>query len=161
MPSVDRDRFLEEGYLIVKNAIPPDKLDSVRKAYEMLVDRQVRNWRSGDPAKNMWDTHKQPRLNLNQAPLAHLRSPISRRRWRNASEERIQPRSTGGTILPIDSRPKRQKRCGNGSNPLTHCSRWMRSTSSLVFSSEARCAITSMTCRRAIRRRISYLAGVR
>ena len=70
MPSVDRDRFLEEGYLIVRNAIPRDKLDSVRQAYETLVDRQVENWRNGDPAKNMWDSHKQPRLNLNQPPLA-------------------------------------------------------------------------------------------
>jgi hypothetical protein len=37
MPSVDRERFLEEGYLIVKEAVPRDELESVRKVYETLV----------------------------------------------------------------------------------------------------------------------------
>ena len=70
MPSVDRDQFLEEGYLIVRNAIPGDKLERIRQSYETLVERQVEIWRSGDPAKNMWDTHKQPRLSLTQPSLA-------------------------------------------------------------------------------------------
>ena len=70
MPSVDRDQFLEEGYLIVRNAIPGDKLERIRQSYETLVKRQVEIWRSGDPAKNMWDTHKQPRIGLTQPSLA-------------------------------------------------------------------------------------------
>ena len=70
MPSVDRDRFLEEGYLIIRDAIPADKLESVRRSYEPLVERQVEIWRSEDPAGNMWDTHKQPRINLTAPSLA-------------------------------------------------------------------------------------------
>ena len=34
---VDRDRFLEEGYLVVQEVVPPDQLDEVRAAYEILV----------------------------------------------------------------------------------------------------------------------------
>ena len=53
MPQVDRDRFLEEGYLIVKEAVPRNKLERVRQAYEKLVDRQREHWRTerneGDP----------------------------------------------------------------------------------------------------------------
>ncbi|SVE11455.1 uncharacterized protein METZ01_LOCUS464309 [marine metagenome] len=33
----NRDRFLEDGYLIVREAIPPDELEAVRTAYEVLV----------------------------------------------------------------------------------------------------------------------------
>ena len=32
--SVDRQRWLEQGYLIRRNVIPPDQLDAVRASYE-------------------------------------------------------------------------------------------------------------------------------
>ena len=41
---LNRDEFLETGYLIVKEAVPHDKLERVRQAYEALVDRQRENW---------------------------------------------------------------------------------------------------------------------
>ena len=44
---IDRDRFLEEGYLVVRGVIPPGDLDAVREAYERLVDVQRGIW-SGD-----------------------------------------------------------------------------------------------------------------
>ena len=73
MPQVDRDRFLEEGYLIVKEAVPRNKLERVRQAYEKLVDRQREHWRTerneGDPPGGHWETSSQPRLMLERPPL--------------------------------------------------------------------------------------------
>ena len=50
---LNRDEFLETGYLIVKEAVPRDKLERVRQAYETLVNRQRENWKAeraaGDP----------------------------------------------------------------------------------------------------------------
>lgn len=71
---IDRDRFLEEGYLIVRGVIPPGDLDAVRQAYERLVDVQRGIWAEtradGEPPGGMWETHRQPRLNLSRRPLA-------------------------------------------------------------------------------------------
>ncbi len=41
---IDRDRFLEEGYLTVREAIPPSQLEEVREAYELLVGCQREIW---------------------------------------------------------------------------------------------------------------------
>lgn len=75
MSSIDRDRFLEEGYLVVKNAVPPDKLEQVRTAYETLVDRQREIWSAergpDDPPGGHWEAGRQPRLNLSTPPLVH------------------------------------------------------------------------------------------
>ena len=65
---VDRDRFLEEGYLILRNVIPPDELDELRASYEIMVERQREIWarerNTDDPPGGAWDTSAQPRLNL-------------------------------------------------------------------------------------------------
>jgi ectoine hydroxylase-related dioxygenase (phytanoyl-CoA dioxygenase family) len=72
---IDRDRFLEEGYLVVHGVIPPGDLDAVREAYERLVDVQRGIWAetraAGDPPGGMWETHRQPRLHLSRRPLSH------------------------------------------------------------------------------------------
>jgi len=75
--SVDRDRFLSDGYLIVRNVIPPAKLKEVRASYEHLVDTQRSLWASqrkeGDPPGGAWETSPQPRLGLSRSPLVdHL-----------------------------------------------------------------------------------------
>ena len=73
MQPVDRDRFLEEGYLVVKEAIPREKLHEVRRVYETLVNRQRENWKAmrkeGDPPGGEWETSPQPRLMLQRPPL--------------------------------------------------------------------------------------------
>ena len=66
--TIDRDQFLEDGYLIVREAVPPDQLEAVREAYEVMVDRQRERWtrdrNPGDPPGGVWETSAQPRLNL-------------------------------------------------------------------------------------------------
>ena len=72
---LNRDEFLETGYLIVKEAVPRDKLAHVRQAYETLVNRQRENWKAeraeGDPPGGVWETAPQPRLQLSTRPLVN------------------------------------------------------------------------------------------
>ena len=72
---LNRDEFLETGYLIVKEAVPRDKLERVRQAYETLVDRQRENWKAeradNDPPRGVWETAPQPRLQLSRSPLVN------------------------------------------------------------------------------------------
>ena len=37
---IDRNQFLEEGYVILRNVIPADELEALRTSYEILVERQ-------------------------------------------------------------------------------------------------------------------------
>ena len=72
---LNRDEFLETGYLVVKEAVPRDKLERVRQAYETLVDCQRENWKAeraeNDPLGGVWETAPQPRLQLSRQPLVN------------------------------------------------------------------------------------------
>ena len=66
--NVNRQRFLEDGYLILRQVIPPDQLAGLRQSYEIMVDRQRAIWARDrgrdDPPGGVWETSAQPRLNL-------------------------------------------------------------------------------------------------
>lgn len=38
--SIDPEEFVENGYVIVRNIIPPDQLDSLRAGFEMQFEKQ-------------------------------------------------------------------------------------------------------------------------
>ncbi len=63
-----RDQFLEDGYVILQGVIPPQQLEGLRRAHEVLVERQKEIWARergpDDPPGGVWETHAQPRLNL-------------------------------------------------------------------------------------------------
>ena len=63
-----RDQFLEDGYVILRGVIPPQELEGLRRAHEVLVERQKEIWARergpDDPPGGVWETHAQPRLNL-------------------------------------------------------------------------------------------------
>ena len=63
---VDPQQFIENGYVIVRDCVPPGQLDELRDSFEVLVDRQRAIWRRerepNDPPGGVWDTHKQPRV---------------------------------------------------------------------------------------------------
>ena len=69
---VDRQQFLEQGYLILRDVIPPAKLEELRTSYEVLVERQKAVWSRdrapGDPPGGVWETAPQPRLGLHNSP---------------------------------------------------------------------------------------------
>ena len=37
---INRDQFLEDGYLVLKQIIPSDQLEDLRISYEHLVEKQ-------------------------------------------------------------------------------------------------------------------------
>ena len=69
MMQANRDQFLEEGYLIFRNVVPPNELDELRASYEILVERQRTIWARdrmpADPPGGVWESSPQPRLSLN------------------------------------------------------------------------------------------------
>ena len=73
---IDRDRFLEEGYVVLRNVIPVEELDALRASYEILVERQKAIWaqerKPDDPPGGVWETSAQPRLLLHHSPLVDL-----------------------------------------------------------------------------------------
>ena len=40
MPSVDRERFIRDGFLILRGVVPPDELESLRVSYEVVLEKQ-------------------------------------------------------------------------------------------------------------------------
>ena len=67
---VDPNEIQEQGYIVLRNVIPPAQLDSLRTSYETLVDRQREIWARDrgpdDPPGGAWETHHQPRLVFNE-----------------------------------------------------------------------------------------------
>ena len=60
---IDPEQFLVDGYVILKNVIPPERLDELRASFEVLVDRQQAIWKRDpeDPRSHAYKV-KQPRL---------------------------------------------------------------------------------------------------
>ena len=69
---LDRDRFLEEGFLILRQVVPPERLASLRAESELMVERQRAIWAQtrevGDPPGGAWETSAQPRVHLGAVP---------------------------------------------------------------------------------------------
>ena len=73
---LNRDQFMKDGYLVLRNVIPPDELEDLRAGYEIMVDRQREIWarerNPDDPPGGVWETGAQPRLALHRRPLVDL-----------------------------------------------------------------------------------------
>lgn len=69
---VDREQFIEQGYLILRDVIPPADLEDLRATNEVLVERQKEVWARdrapGDPPGGVWESAPQPRLGLHHSP---------------------------------------------------------------------------------------------
>ena len=63
---VCRELFMEQGYLVLREVIPPERLEQLRADFETLVGRQRRIWGRergpDDPPGGVWETNPQPRL---------------------------------------------------------------------------------------------------
>ena len=72
MIRVNRDQFLEQGYLILRGVIQPQDLEVLRRSYENLVDRQREIWSEeaarGVATADVWQSSPQPRLNITRTP---------------------------------------------------------------------------------------------
>jgi len=60
---------LDDGYIVLRNVIPPSMLDELRASFEVLVERQKAIWAQGrqpdDPPGGVWEIAPQPRVWLN------------------------------------------------------------------------------------------------
>ena len=73
---VNRTQFMEEGYLVLREVIPPEELAALRESYELLISRQREIWAREraphEPPGGVWETSPQPRLHLGREPSAGL-----------------------------------------------------------------------------------------
>ena len=69
---VNREQFLEDGYAIFKQVVPPDRLNAMRGAAETMVERQRKIWAReqgpDDPPGGHYGNSPQPRLNIGANP---------------------------------------------------------------------------------------------
>lgn len=67
---VDPQFFRQNGYVILRNVVPPEQLSGLRDCFETLVEKQRRIWaekrRPEDPPGGVWETSAQPRLLFNE-----------------------------------------------------------------------------------------------
>jgi len=64
MPDL-RAQLLEQGYVIIRRTIPPERLDGLRATFEILIGRQFDRWRRERDAAGQWpDSYfaRQPRV---------------------------------------------------------------------------------------------------
>ena len=70
---VDRDQFMEQGYLILRNVIPSDKLEAMRASCETILDRQKAVWAGergpDDPPGGEYEMVRQPRVHMERPGL--------------------------------------------------------------------------------------------
>ena len=65
---VNPQQWVDDGYIILRQVVPPDRLDSLRASYEKLVERQHQIWAGElewDEPIGMDYKAKQPRIVLN------------------------------------------------------------------------------------------------
>ena len=66
---VDLQQFRDAGFLILRNVVPPERLDAMRLAIEWMVDREKARSAAarqpGDPLGGAWYEKIHPRLNIN------------------------------------------------------------------------------------------------
>jgi ectoine hydroxylase-related dioxygenase (phytanoyl-CoA dioxygenase family) len=67
---VNPQQLLDDGFIILRQVIPPDQLDALRTNFEILLDRQKAIWRRerkpDDPPGGTWETTAQPRVFFNE-----------------------------------------------------------------------------------------------
>ena len=65
---INRDQFLEQGYIILREVVPRDELEGLRRSHEILVERQRAIWARergpNDPPGGVWESGAQPRLSV-------------------------------------------------------------------------------------------------
>jgi ectoine hydroxylase-related dioxygenase (phytanoyl-CoA dioxygenase family) len=63
---IEPEEFVENGYVIVRNIVPPDQLDSLRAGFEMQFEKQrqieAARRKPDDPPANWWENSRQRRV---------------------------------------------------------------------------------------------------
>ena len=68
--SIDREKFLDQGCLILRSTVPPKQLDELRLTAELLTDRSkaqsLAARSNGDPRGGEWYEAVQPRVEIDR-----------------------------------------------------------------------------------------------
>ena len=63
---VNPEQLWEDGYIIIPDCVPPNRLDELRNSFEVLVERQKEIWARergpNDPPGGQWEVAPQPRV---------------------------------------------------------------------------------------------------
>ena len=63
---IEQQQLLDDGFIVLREVIPPERLDELRASFDVLVERQkaiwARNRQPDDPPGGAWETGAQPRL---------------------------------------------------------------------------------------------------
>lgn len=63
---LDRNKLMEQGFLILREVVPPTLLEHLRESYSVIVDRQKEIWVEqrgpNDPPCGYWELSSQPRV---------------------------------------------------------------------------------------------------
>jgi ectoine hydroxylase-related dioxygenase (phytanoyl-CoA dioxygenase family) len=66
---VNPQQILDDGFVVLREVVPPSRLEELRSSFEQLVDRQRAIWardrKADDPPGGAWETSPQPRLVFN------------------------------------------------------------------------------------------------
>src|SRR5438105_444520 len=64
--NVNRDEFLERGYVVLRNLIPPDELEALRTAFEGMFERKraksAAERKPDEPPGGAWEASSQRRI---------------------------------------------------------------------------------------------------
>tara|TARA_Y100000588_G_scaffold366229_1_gene431709 strand:- start:10066 stop:11280 length:1215 start_codon:yes stop_codon:yes gene_type:complete len=67
---VNPEQLIENGYIILKDVVPPSELQRLRDTFETLLDRQKEVWRAerkpDDPPGGVYESSSQPRVFFNE-----------------------------------------------------------------------------------------------
>ena len=66
---VNPQQLLDDGFIILRNVIPPEQLNELRDSFEVLLGKQKKIWaaerKPDEPPGGAWDTSAQPRVFFN------------------------------------------------------------------------------------------------
>jgi hypothetical protein len=104
--NVNRDEFIEKGYVIVPRAVPPDQLESLRRSSELLVERQKKLWAReagpDDPPGGTWETAAQPRLIIGAMGAEHDEETANTIEiWLHENTQGVSSQLLGEEDLPV------------------------------------------------------------
>lgn len=65
---IDPQQLMDDGFIIIRECIPSNRLDQLRNSFEKIVDRQREIWANernpDDPPGGVWETGGQPRVSF-------------------------------------------------------------------------------------------------
>lgn len=75
---VDPQQLIDDGYIVLRQVVPPDQLEELRTNFEILLEKQKVVWarerKPDEQPGGVWTTSAQPRVFLMR--LLTLRPPI-------------------------------------------------------------------------------------